>query len=123
MLVLFLRGLQVAILLPYSHANIPGMRPSPREKHFGCPKPKGQVSEMPRGRPSMTDKNVRRVPFFGLLSWARKKGGEIPFSLALFFSLNDSFRILTKTISLFSLLQRRPGRGIPENQPLAFWHG
>jgi hypothetical protein len=51
--------------LSLSHANIPVRRPSPREKHFGCPKPAGQVSEMPRGRPSMTDKNGRRVPFFG----------------------------------------------------------
>jgi hypothetical protein len=59
-----------------SHAKISGRRPSPRVKHFGCPKPAGQVSEMYRGRPSIPVKNFRRVPFFGSLSWARKKGDK-----------------------------------------------
>ena len=73
-----------------------GVRPSPRDKHFGLSETGGRVSEMPRGRPSTPYRIFAGCPSLGHLSWARKKGdkGHLPESLFLRFPLRSEWPLL-----------------------------
>ena len=79
-------------LLTSPHATIPVRRGRTREKHFGLSEPgeyhlsEGRVSEMPRGRRSMTEKEwLPGALLWRHLAWASKKGGKRYITILYFF--------------------------------------